>query len=163
MDNNSFKDREEQADKVHRETQLLIVRAYCKEHKVLPFFAHPDLHLDDEGKMLIDDQNHIKITQMCDQPNEFFERFWLEEYDYSMSLEDHMDAMTNKAGAMTCGEASDIYEALRLDAKALEEELRLKAEEQDAKWAKFLEKNPHYLDEPLFPIEEEEIHQETHE
>lgn len=90
--------------------------AYCEKHQILGFFDHPDLHLYDDH-ICIDDQAHIVISRGVEPPVGLAERFDVDAFDYTITLQTHMDRLCEKLKLPTCADAGRLYDALRAKAK----------------------------------------------
>lgn len=87
---------------------------YCNKHKILPFFAHPDIRKVN-GRVAVDDQFHIVIAEpnAAKWPEEWADTYGLQEFDYTVTLQDHMFRIVRKLKIGSCSEAGALWDALR--------------------------------------------------
>lgn len=114
--------------------ELTRALAYCEKHKILPFFDHPDVHLH-QGRICIDDQSHVVISAPPRFPASWLQRFDIEETDYQVSLQLHMDRLSSKLQLPSCADAGDLFNALRSAAQQRSQAFLAEAgSSQDAAW-----------------------------
>ena len=112
--------------------------AYCNEKHILPFFAHPDVHVHmSSGAFYFDDQAHIVIYKFMRQPDDFFNAFYEELVELKKrTLQDEIDHISDMVkGPICCGDVAEICERLRKAALDMKEDFKKEHARQEAQQA----------------------------
>lgn len=110
--------------------------AYCNEKHILPFFAHPDVHMS-SGAFCFDDQYHIVISKCVRQPDDFFNAFYEELVELKKrTLQDEIEHISGMVkGPICCGDVAEICERLRKAALEMKEDFKKEHARQVAQQA----------------------------